>query len=41
MAPDCKYYGEMMGNQRKQPIFSTQQKSNVCVENSDIRHGQK
>ena len=23
MAPDCKCYGEMMGNQRKQPVLST------------------
>ena len=32
MAPDCKYYGEMMGNQRKQPVLSTQQKSNRPIE---------
>ena len=36
MAPDCKYYGEIMGNQREKPVLSTQQKSDVCVENSGI-----
>ena len=36
MAPDCKYYAEMMENLRKKRVLSTQQEFNVCVENSDI-----